>query len=40
MEKFVNHDKSIAHIALYAALIAALGLLPKFNIPSAGVPIT
>jgi len=36
----VNHDKSIAHIALYAALIAALGLLPKFNIPFAGVPIT
>lgn len=33
--------RSIAHIALYAALIAVLGLLPKFSIPVAGgVPIT
>lgn len=37
----MNQDKTIAQIALYAALIAALGLLPKFNIPLAGgVPIT
>ena len=33
--------RSITHIALYAALIAVLGLLPKFSIPVAGgVPIT
>lgn len=33
--------QSITHIALYAALIAVLGLLPKFSIPVAGgIPIT
>ncbi len=33
--------RSITHIALYAALIAVLGLLPKFSIPIAGgVPVT
>lgn len=37
----MSKDKTIAQIALYAALIAALGLLPKFNIPiAAGVPVT
>ncbi len=34
-------ERTIAQIALYAALIAALGLLPKFAIPIAGgIPIT
>lgn len=34
-------DRSLVHIAFYAALIAALGLLPPFVIPLAGgVPIT
>lgn len=34
-------DKILVQIALYAAIIAVLGLLPKFNIPMAGgVPIT
>lgn len=34
-------DRSLVHVAFYAALIAALGLLPKFSIPFlAGVPIT
>ena len=37
----MNKDKTLVQIALYAALIAALGLLPKFNIPVAGgVPLT
>ncbi len=37
----MNDSKSIAQIALYAAVIAVLGLLPKFNIPIAGgIPIT
>lgn len=37
----MNNDKSLVLIALYAALIAALGLLPKLSIPMAGgVPIT
>lgn len=37
----MNKDKTLVQIALYAALIAALGLLPKFNIPIAGgVPLT
>lgn len=37
----MNRDRSLVQIALYAAIIAALGLLPKFNIPLAGgVPIT
>ncbi len=34
----MNNDKSLVYIALYAALIAALGLLPKFNL--VAVPIT
>jgi|GEM_PF-5119664 len=29
-------ESDIAQIALYAALIAVLGLLPKMNIPVAG----
>lgn len=34
-------DRSLVQIALYAAIIAVLGLLPKFDIPfAAGVPIT
>lgn len=34
-------DRSLVQIAFYAALIAALGLLPQFAIPFlAGVPIT
>lgn len=34
-------DQKLTQIAVYAALIAALGLLPKFNIPFAGgIPIT
>ncbi len=34
-------ERDIAQIALYAALIAALGLLPKISIPLAGgIPIT
>ncbi|MBU3725687.1 MAG: biotin transporter BioY [Burkholderiaceae bacterium] len=33
--------KDLARIALFAALIAALGLIPKFDLPfTAGVPIT
>ncbi|MFT5720583.1 MAG: biotin transport system substrate-specific component [Motiliproteus sp.] len=37
----MNKDKMLVQIALYAALIAALGLLPKFNLPLAGgVPLT
>ncbi len=37
----MNNDKTLVQIALYAALIAALGLLPKFSIPLAGgVPVT
>jgi len=33
--------RSVSHIAIYAALIGILGLLPKFNIPVAGgVPVT
>lgn len=32
-------ERNIAHIALFAALIAALGLLPKFTLGS-GIPIT
>ncbi len=37
----MNDTKSISQIALYAAIIAVLGLLPKFNIPVAGgIPIT
>lgn len=36
-----NNDRSLVQIALYAAVIAALGLLPKFSLPLAGgVPIT
>lgn len=36
-----TNDKSLVQIALYAAVIAALGLLPKFNLPlTGGVPIT
>lgn len=34
-------ERDIAQIALYAALVAALGLLPKISIPIAGgIPIT
>lgn len=34
-------DRSLVQIALYAAIIAVLGLLPKFDIPFVpGVPIT
>lgn len=34
-------ERDIAQIALYAALVAALGLLPKISIPLAGgIPIT
>ncbi|MCJ8143653.1 biotin transporter BioY [Ancylobacter sp. A5.8] len=34
-------DRSLVQIALYAAIFAVLGLLPKFDIPLAGgVPIT
>lgn len=34
-------EQDIAHIALYAALVAALGLLPKAVLPvAAGIPIT
>ncbi len=34
-------ERDIAQIALYAALIAALGLLPKISIPVAGgIPVT
>ncbi|BBB28132.1 biotin transporter BioY [Neptunomonas japonica] len=37
----MNKDRTLVQIALYAAVIAALGLLPKFNIPVAGgVPLT
>lgn len=37
----MTQDRSLVQIALYAAIIAVLGLLPKFNIPLAGgVPIT
>jgi biotin transport system substrate-specific component len=33
--------RSIIHIALFAAIIAALGLVPKINVPfGGGVPIT
>lgn len=32
-------ERQIAHVALFAALIAALGLVPAFNLPF-GVPIT
>lgn len=34
-------DRSLVQIALYAAIFAALGLLPRFDLPfAAGVPIT
>ncbi|MDQ0510572.1 biotin transporter BioY [Ancylobacter amanitiformis] len=34
-------DRSLVQIALYAAIFAVLGLLPRFDIPfAAGVPIT
>lgn len=33
-------DRSLVHIAFYAALIAALGLVPPVMIPFLGVPIT
>ncbi|MBA5777426.1 biotin transporter BioY [Stappia sp. F7233] len=37
----MTSDRSLVHIALYAALIAALGLMPLFQIPFlGGVPIT
>ncbi len=37
----MTKDRSLVHIALYAALIAALGLMPKFDIPiAAGIPVT
>lgn len=37
----MTNDKILVQIALYAAIIAVLGLLPKFSIPMAGgVPIT
>lgn len=37
----MQNDRALVQIALYAAILAALGLLPKFNIPLAGgVPIT
>lgn len=37
----MTNDKILVQIALYAAIIAVLGLLPKFSIPLAGgVPIT
>ncbi len=37
----LTNDKILVQIALYAAIIAVLGILPKFNIPMAGgVPIT
>jgi len=37
----LTQDRSLVHIAFYAALIAALGLVPPFSIPFlAGVPIT
>jgi len=37
----LTQDRSLVHIAFYAALIAALGLIPPFSIPFlAGVPIT
>ena len=32
-------ERSLAHIALFAALIAVLGLVPKIDL-AAGVPIT
>ena len=35
----VSHEKSIAMIALFAALIAVLGLIPQITLPF-GVPIT
>ncbi|HSI39410.1 MAG TPA: biotin transporter BioY [Xanthobacteraceae bacterium] len=35
------NDRSLVQVALYAAIFAVLGLLPKFDIPLAGgVPIT
>ncbi|MBB3772152.1 biotin transport system substrate-specific component [Angulomicrobium tetraedrale] len=34
-------DRSLVQVALYAAIFAVLGLLPRFDIPfAAGVPIT
>lgn len=37
----LTSDKILVQIALYAAIIAVLGLLPKFSIPMAGgVPIS
>lgn len=41
MSEQLSSDKTLVQIALYAAVIAALGLLPKFSIPLAGgVPLT
>ncbi|WP_442757522.1 biotin transporter BioY, partial [Pseudomonas sp. PM2] len=36
-----TRERTLVQIALYAAIIAVLGLMPKFDIPLAGgVPIT
>lgn len=37
--ELMSNTKSLVYIALFAALIAVLGLLPKFNL-AGGVPIT
>lgn len=37
----MTNDRTLVHVSLYAALIAALGLFPLFSIPFlGGVPIT
>ncbi|MBS7539244.1 biotin transporter BioY [Ancylobacter lacus] len=39
--KTASADRTLVQIALYAAVIAVLGLMPKFDLPFAGgVPIT
>ncbi|GGF07793.1 BioY family transporter [Stappia taiwanensis] len=41
MSKTMTADRSLVHIAIYAAMIGALGLLPPFSLPMlGGVPIT
>ena len=36
----MNKNYAVTQIALYAAAIAVLGLLPKLQLPVSGVPIT